>query len=941
MSDLFISYSRANRAFVEKLDRALQERGRNTWIDWADIHPSAEWLKEILRAIESAATFVTVLSEQFAQSKVCIDELEHALKCNKRIVPILIDNVDERALPDPVRSRQWIFCKQPDDFDAALSALISAIDTDLDWVQTHTRLLTRAIEWEKNNKDYSYALRGRDLKKAEACLTAQEKDPQLTSLQIDYIISSRRDSTRRSTFAIGALALAVVAVTVFGLLFWQKRQEQALTLASNFREAGILQLAANNPLAAEDLFAHALAINPTANTRDRLEQARAKSPRLVWSSREFPSARTITISSDGRLFALRVAGDVDIFDSQTRKRIGVIPVEGDIRVGAFDIKNEIVALVHDKVIQVWKIDSKSQKPFGIFEASDQPTSLSFSSDGKLLIAGLLNGDIFVWDISVTTQSPFRQLHGHTDRVTSTAITKDGHVLVSGSWDETVKIWDLTGSKEPTTLVGHDDSILSVAMSPDEDIIASAGWDTTILLWDIKTGKQLGALAGHQGSILSLAFSPDGRWLASASEDKSIRLWDVQKRQHFLTLPGHEGDVNAVAFLTANGLSEVVTGDAMGVVRLWNIGDLGQREELQTLKGHTAAITMVDFSPVKPLLISASVDQTIRAWDIETRKTVWVCPRQNNGVSAIQFSPDGHHFASATREAFISVWDIDTGAFEKLINYEDSAAIRYIAYSGDGSLLAAGSDDGRITIFNVSDKKILSSFAAHSQKVQGIVFSPDGTLLASAGDDVGGLKLWRTKDWTLLRALAGHRSGVYQISFSPDGRFLLSTSDDKTARLWEINSGQQVLNIRHDSPVWTGDFSPDGNFIATGSEDSTIHIWKLAHQGGEPKLYDFAVLRIFDGPVWDLELKQSAKGLLLAAGGQDRSIRILNLSLFEKFSTRPDEIEREAEERGGLTVQLNGNEPEIVPTQYNRFEPVTNAPTVRIQDYGTIGSQRDN
>jgi WD40 repeat protein len=182
---------------------------------------------------------------------------------------------------------------------------------------------------------------------------------------------------------------------------------------------------------------------------------------------------------------------------------------------------------------------------------------------------------------------------------------------------------------------------------------------------------------------------------------------------------------------------------------------------------------------------------------------------------------------------------------------------------------------------------------------------------------------------------GHRSGVYQISFSPDGRYILSTSDDKTARLWEVNSGKEVVNIKHDSPVWTGDFSPDGNMIATGSDDSTIHIWKLAHEDGGPRLYNFAVLRIFDGPVWDLAFKQSAGGLLVAAGGVDRLIRVLNLSLFEKFSARPDVLEREAEERGGLTVQLNGSEPEIVPIPPNRSVPATTVSAVGVRNHGSI------
>src|SRR5580704_14303707 len=131
MTDVFISYSRADKEFVEKLDKALKERGKDAWVDWADIHPSAEWLQEIFRAIESASAVVLVLSPRFAKSKVCADETDYALKHNKRIVPIVIDDFDQSTLSASVLARQWIHCRSIDNFDEAVSSIISAIDTDL------------------------------------------------------------------------------------------------------------------------------------------------------------------------------------------------------------------------------------------------------------------------------------------------------------------------------------------------------------------------------------------------------------------------------------------------------------------------------------------------------------------------------------------------------------------------------------------------------------------------------------------------------------------------------------------------------------------------------------------------------------------------------------------------------------------------------------------
>jgi hypothetical protein len=140
MPDLFISYSRADRAFVEQLDKALSARDKDAWTDLGDIHPSAEWKQEILHAIESASAVLLILSPQFVKSKACANETAHALEHNKRVIPIVIEHFDQSALPKPVRARQWVFCRGPEDFKEAVSSVVSAIDTDLDWVKSHTRL---------------------------------------------------------------------------------------------------------------------------------------------------------------------------------------------------------------------------------------------------------------------------------------------------------------------------------------------------------------------------------------------------------------------------------------------------------------------------------------------------------------------------------------------------------------------------------------------------------------------------------------------------------------------------------------------------------------------------------------------------------------------------------------------------------------------------------
>jgi hypothetical protein len=191
--DVFVSYSRKDERFVHKLHDALAAAQRDIWVDWEDIPPSAEWLKEIKRAIEGGDTVVFVVSPDSVSSQMCRQECTYAAECNKRIIPVLVRDVFPSDLPEPLAKIHWLFFRPQDDFQASFNALISAIETDLDWVRAHSRLLVRAREWESRDKDRSYFLAGTDLDEAEKWLaTSQSREPRPNALQIAYVAASRQ-----------------------------------------------------------------------------------------------------------------------------------------------------------------------------------------------------------------------------------------------------------------------------------------------------------------------------------------------------------------------------------------------------------------------------------------------------------------------------------------------------------------------------------------------------------------------------------------------------------------------------------------------------------------------------------------------------------------------------------------------------------------------------
>jgi WD40 repeat protein len=901
MPDVFISYSRKDLPFIRQLYRELEQHGRKAWIDWEGIPPSAEWMQEIYSAIEAADTFIFVISPSSVASTVCGDEVAHAIRHNKRVIPLVAEDVDGKAVPKPVCDRNWIFFRPTDDLAAAFASLLKAIDTDLDWVHAHTRLLTRALEWQRHQKDASFCLRGSDLRSAEPCLSGRAgSEPQLTPLQIEYILASRNVATRRVSIAVAAGALALLVIGIVGFLFWQKRYESAVNLAAHFRERGAVELANANPLSAELLLAKSLLINDTEDAREQLVRARSKTPRLAWTDEH--GAPILAVSPDGSLLAARSAGGVEIWDTGTRRTTRTLPLPRDdrIEVVAFSRDRRLLAASQGLQVKLWDLGADAAEPQETIVNLESSASLVFSNDGKLLFCGSATGSISVWNLAGGKPMLLTRFFDQSDAVTGLAVSPDNTVVVAATSTDALRFWSLTETGKPAALVAHDDVVLCVALSPDGELVASGGLDHVVWIWDARTKKQIRALDGHTGVIVSLAFSPDGKWLASTSEDQTTKLWDVEKGKVALTIPSHGAIVAKAVFVGSHGHGQLLAVSAGNIVRRWDFDSIGERDELITLRANNRPITMLGFSPRRHLALASSVDHTIRAWEIDTRSIWRVFADHDTNVATLRMSPDGDHFASASRDGAIRLWDLDAATSQLLRRNAQGMAIRDVAYAPDGTLLASGGDDTQIRIWDTKDGRLLHAFKTPTD-ILGLAFGPDGTLLASAGSD-GVVRLWRTDDWSSVRELVGHQKGVYALAFSPDGSLLLSASADQTARLWAVASGAPVgAPLKHQSAVWGADFSPDGTAIVTGCEDATVHLWSRTSAAGQATATHRTVLRIADGPVWWVGYSRGLPRRYLGLVGQDGAIRLIELDVLSALFNFPEALFSEAQARTGLKL----------------------------------------
>jgi len=930
VGDVFISYSRHDKDFVVQLHDALQRTGRDIWVDWEGIPPSAEWMNEVHSAIESAEAILFVVSSHSAASHVCAQEVLHAVGHNKRLIPVVREDINPELLPQPVADRNWIFFRATDDFDHAMTLLLSAIDVDLDWTKRHTRLLTRAIEWQDHGRDPGYALYGSDLRDSERDLAAaQSKEPRLTDLQIQYILESRHHTHKRRNIAIASAAIAATVLMVVGLLLWQKRYESNLNLARNIREKGISKLVNHDPLSAEVYLARSLSIDEELETRQLLLQARATSAKLLQVVPGDAGRTLLGFSPDGKQYLVQSDANLELWEISPRQLVQSFPV-GPENILAVTFSRDMQRLVVGTAasIEIWKIGLAARAPAQRIGGVTPMTSLAVSPDDTLILAGAIDGTLSLFDARAPDRPPVR-IRSHQNRVSSLAFTADGQFVASGSWDNTVKVWAVTGGQdqprsltELRTLVGHNDAVLSVAFSADGSTIASGSWDNRIWLWDRATGQRLRQLRGHAAGIVSLAFSVDGKWLASGSEDQTARIWTVDTGRMMITLPGLQRDVKGIVFGGTPSDPQLAAGDKKGTIRLWDIGAIGQREEITTLRGHERPVNAINFNPQREQLASGGWGGRIRLWDLKTGQQRMLGAGAGDGhtdsVTVVAFSPDGEVLVSGGKDGTTRVWDTARGS-SRLLEWpeeSDPVIVRDLAFSPDGKLIASANDDGHVRVWDASVQRLVRDFAvtreAGAEKVLSVIFSPNGQLLASASED-GQIRLWRVSDWTPVRTLAGHTKEVWQVVFSPNGRYLLSASDDRSVRVWDVGTGRQIgLPVPHEGPVWSLDVSPDGKTLLTGSSDSTAHLWNIATAAGTIGVTHRAVLRVSEEPVWKVAFARKAGAPLLAAiAGADSEIHVLNLDHFDSFLEEPRKLEQQAMEQTGLQI-ADGPELSIVP-----------------------------
>ena len=857
MADVFISYSRKDAAFVRRLSDALEQRQREAWVDWEGIRPTEEFMLAIYAAIEGTNTFIFILTPDSVGSEVCAKEIAHAAKHNKRFIPIVHREIDAKSVPETLAKLNWIFCREADDFAATIESLIDALDTDLDWVRAHTRLLTRAIEWESKGKNASFVLRGDDLRTAEKWLTeaGADRERQPTPLQTDYIIASRKAAARRQRITLGAVSFGAVVAVVLAILALIQRGEarkQEVIAKNNAAEATRQKDAALETLSQSDFAqgtrliadqrpAQALAYLGRAVRSNGNPAAAARIGSLlierVWplpiESPHADAVKTFFSPTGAHAVVVLADGSAEIRENATARPLSPrIRLEAGVDVARFSPDGARVVLAGDSwkegepnepapvAIQLWETSrGRAIGDPARFEGGADEETLVFSPDSRFLAMTGVGEKMLVWDAQTGRELCRLESWGGAPQ-----FSRDGERVATRS--EAAQVFETRTGKPIGAAIKPPDSMLGgIALSPDGLRIAAAfntsageGYGGSERVWEVATGKPVTPPMEHQSGVKRLEFTPGGQWLLALGHSEA-RVWDARTGQPvtgWLKNPGADGLIAATFSPDGQRVATVAEGDS---VCIWDLAT--GAKTLQSLE--IAGVTTAQFSGDGQRLIAGGANGVSRlVWDLMGAPAR---PLLLPGRAPVQ-----HGFTLATFESDrFRVWDIRSAKI--LLESRLEGEFAGGSFSADGNRLLVESGPGA-QLWDLRSGKELPRLA----EARLAELSHDGSRILCTDKTA---KIWDAESGRLLHEIKpAEGAEIIEAQLSPDGRLVaISSTRGETAgvaQLWDADSGEPASPpLDHSGPPLVR-FSPDGArliTLSTSDAGAALRLWKLP--GAEP------------------------------------------------------------------------------------------------------------
>lgn len=597
-SDVFISYRRKDVAFVKQLVQTIKDTGRPVWVDWEDIPPGVEGFSdEIQRGIENANAFIAILSPAYIESEYCLMELREAIRLKKRIVPIVFQKFEPAPPPEGIGHINWVyFCPhagQENSFEQSFPKVIQALEADYEHAREHTRLLTRAIEWDKRQHENSYLLKGAEIDRAEGWqVKATGKQPAATEMQLDYILRSRKQQRiqqRRFTITIGVLLVLAVIAGIYAV-------DQAIkaNISAQISQSNALASAALQP-GNEDI-AVALALEAT-RSKYAPESAYKALAQVAYppggvryfmkTDEDLSKVLFPAFSPDGHYVVIKDC----LYDMATGKLAQKFENTPKLPLtGLFFSDGKRVVLAGDRdvpepskdFIYLGIYDVNTGKLLQKFDTGIGVSEVQLSTDEKTLIGYQPDSKIVWWDVSSGKKMRALEIE-NPDYSTLVTVSPDLKWMVEtrniseGSGDDTVNktelsIIDTQTMKVQRTIPDIEPYYVNlIRFSNDSKEIAVDAMDlntfseSSLFLINVESGQVTARLIGPSG-ITTLRYSPDGKSLVTSS-GRTVIVWSLDGE--ILQEQTMHRDALIMADYVHHG-ERIMSMDTSGVIMTWDL-----------------------------------------------------------------------------------------------------------------------------------------------------------------------------------------------------------------------------------------------------------------------------------------------------------------------------------------------------------------------------------
>jgi WD40 repeat protein/uncharacterized caspase-like protein len=563
--------------------------------------------------------------------------------------------------------------------------------------------------------------------------------------------------------------------------------------------------------------------------------------------------------------------------------------------------NQLARVNGDKIQFIDLVSGRAARAIDLPDKQLDSTELTFAADGHLLVAGINEKKLKVWDMTSKTE----RVQAPTQREFSVIKFSGDGRMIALCENYAVKIWEVASGRAlpslnvPNTGVFVEYGGVFANFSPDSKKLATGGFGTQTFVWETETGKQLQQMKGRTNMAYAVAFSGDGTQLTSGGRTR----WDLRTGQgrrlvsqpsdKLFAMPSPDGKL--VAMFAPNiptiTIYDTANGKSLQTLTRANSTE-GVEKAYFSPDGRSLAVSYMQAKGTQ--MIGRLPSSQLIIWDVSAGREIQTLTLNSSPATA-GFSSDGQVLATVVTQGEISLWDVASG---KRLQALTSAPGQTNPLANLGSMIPNPGNIKRGQIPNMANMPNMADISAMMSNVMGslaagtngrtvtsVSFSQDGKILASGGiesksnfdltammgqatgnqkrpknqptpdpknvfkdfkiETNGQIVLWNPATGQQIGTIKGHGKGINAVVLSRDAKLVASAGTDNTIKIWDVATQRELKTLTgHIASIESMDFSPDGKLLASASDDGSTFLWDTTT--GEHVL---TLISLDDGGEW--------------------------------------------------------------------------------------------